>query len=66
MLNTLDHGRLSIAAMGLGCAQGAFELAVRYAQQRVQFGKPIADNQVVGNKLADMAMKIELARNLLV
>ncbi len=65
MLNTLDHGRLSIAAMGLGCAQGAFELAVRYAQQRVQFGKPIAYNQVVGNKLADMAMKVELARNLL-
>jgi len=65
MLNTLDHGRLSIAAMGLGCAQGAFELAVKYAQQRVQFGKPIAANQVVGNKLADMALKIELARNLL-
>lgn len=65
MLNTLDHGRLSIAAMGLGCAQGAFELAVRYAQQRIQFGKPISDNQVVANKLADMAMKIELARNLL-
>lgn len=65
MLNTLDHGRLSIAAMGLGCAQGAFELAVKYAQQRIQFGKPIAANQVVGNKLADMALKIELARNLL-
>ncbi|PLW92801.1 MAG: acyl-CoA dehydrogenase [Marinilabiliales bacterium] len=65
MLNTLDHGRLSIAAMGLGCAQGAFELAVKYAQQRIQFGKPISKNQVVANKLADMAMKIELARNLL-
>lgn len=65
MLNTLDHGRLSIAAMGLGCAQGAFELAVRYAQQRIQFGKPIAANQVVANKLGDMALKIELARNLL-
>jgi short-chain 2-methylacyl-CoA dehydrogenase len=65
MLNTLDHGRLSIAAMGLGCAQGAFEQAVRYAQQRIQFGKPISANQVVANKLADMAMKIELARNLL-
>lgn len=65
MLNTLDHGRLSIAAMGLGCAQGAFELAVKYAQQRIQFGKPISANQVVANKLADMAMKIELARNLL-
>lgn len=65
MLNTLDHGRLSIAAMGLGCAQGAFELAIRYAQQRIQFGKPISDNQVISDKLADMAMKIELARNLL-
>ncbi len=65
MLNTLDHGRLSIAAMGLGCAQGAFELAVQYAQQRIQFGKPISNNQVVSNKLADMALKIELARNLL-
>lgn len=65
MLNTLDHGRLSIGAMGLGCAQGAFELAVRYAQQRIQFGKPISSNQVVANKLADMALKIELARNLL-
>jgi alkylation response protein AidB-like acyl-CoA dehydrogenase len=65
MLNTLDHGRLSIAAMGLGCAQGAFELAVQYAQQRIQFGKPISANQVVANKLADMALKIELARNLL-
>jgi short/branched chain acyl-CoA dehydrogenase len=65
MLNTLDHGRLSIAAMGLGCAQGAFELAVQYAQQRIQFGKPLSNNQVIGNKLADMALKIELARNLL-
>lgn len=65
MLNTLDHGRLSIAAMGLGCAQGAFELAVQYAKQRIQFGKPIANNQVIANKLADMALKIELARNLL-
>jgi short-chain 2-methylacyl-CoA dehydrogenase len=65
MLNTLDHGRLSIAAMGLGCAQGAFELAIQYAQQRIQFGKPISTNQVVGNKLADMALKIELGRNLL-
>ena len=65
MLNTLDHGRLSIAAMGLGCAQGAYELALNYAKERVQFGKPISKNQVVGNKLADMALKIELARNLL-
>ncbi|MBN2681058.1 MAG: acyl-CoA dehydrogenase family protein [Bacteroidales bacterium] len=65
MLNTLDHGRLSIAAMGLGCAQGAFELALNYAKERVQFGKPISHNQVVANKLAEMALQIELARNLL-
>jgi short-chain 2-methylacyl-CoA dehydrogenase len=65
MLNTLDHGRLSIAAMGLGCAQGAYDLAMTYAKERVQFGKPISHNQVVANKLAEMALQIELARNLL-
>lgn len=65
MLNTLDHGRLSIAAMGLGCAQGAFELALKYAQERVQFGKPICKIPIVADKLAMMATKIELARNLL-
>jgi short/branched chain acyl-CoA dehydrogenase len=65
MLKTLDGGRLSIAAMGLGCAQGAFEAALSYAKERKQFGKPIAEFQVNAFKLADMAMKIELARNLL-
>lgn len=65
MLNTLDHGRLSIAAMGLGCAQGAYEAALQYSQERVQFGKPICKLQVIAFKLADMALKIELARNLL-
>ena len=65
MLHTLDGGRLSIAAMGLGCAQGAFELALNYANERKQFGKPISKFQVNGFKLADMATKIELARNLL-
>ena len=65
MLNTLDSGRLAIAAMGLGCAQGAFELALKYAKQRKQFGKPIGHFQVIAFKLADMATKIELARNLL-
>lgn len=65
MLKTLDSGRLSIAAMGLGCAQGAFELALSYAQERKQFGKPIAKFQAISFKLADMATKIELARNLL-
>jgi len=65
MLRTLDSGRLSIAAMGLGCAQGAFELALNYAHERKQFGKPIVKFQVNAFKLADMATKIELARNLL-
>jgi alkylation response protein AidB-like acyl-CoA dehydrogenase len=65
MLSTLDNGRLSIAAMGLGCAQGAFDLAMQYAHERKQFGKPIVKFQVNAFKLADMATKIELARNLL-
>jgi alkylation response protein AidB-like acyl-CoA dehydrogenase len=65
MLHTLDSGRLSIAAMGLGCAQGAFELALQYANERKQFGKPISKFQINAFKLADMATKIELARNLL-
>ncbi len=65
MLKTLDNGRLSIAAMGLGCAQGAYELALKYAQERIQFGRPICKFQTIAFKLADMAMKIELARNLL-
>ncbi|PLX11089.1 MAG: acyl-CoA dehydrogenase [Marinilabiliales bacterium] len=65
MLQTLDGGRLSIAAMGLGCAQGAFEMAMAYAQERRQFGKPISKFQINAFKLADMATKIELARNLL-
>ena len=65
MLGTLDSGRLSIAAMGLGLSQGAFELAMKYAKTRKQFGKPIAQFQVNAFKLADMATKIELGRNLL-
>lgn len=65
MLNTLDSGRLAIAAMGLGLSQGAFELALKYSKERVQFGKPIAQFQANAFKLADMATKIELARTLL-
>jgi acyl-CoA dehydrogenase len=65
MLHTLDGGRLSIGAMGLGCAQGAFDLALAYANERKQFGKPISKFQINAFKLADMAMKIELGRNLL-
>jgi alkylation response protein AidB-like acyl-CoA dehydrogenase len=65
MLAILDGGRLSIGAMGLGGAQGAFEMALHYANTRVQFGRPISSFQVNAFKLADMGMEIELARNLL-
>ena len=65
MLQTLDNGRLAIAAMGLGGAQGAYELAMKYAKERKQFGKPISTFQVNAFKLADMATEIEAARNLL-
>jgi short/branched chain acyl-CoA dehydrogenase len=65
MLDTLDKGRLSIAAMGLGCAQGAYELALKYAKERKQFGSSISTFQAVAFKLADMHVEIEAARNLL-
>jgi alkylation response protein AidB-like acyl-CoA dehydrogenase len=65
MLNALDGGRLSIAAMGLGGAQGAYEKALKYAHERVQFGRPIVKFQVNAFKLADMATEIEAARALL-
>ena len=65
MLQTLDGGRLSIAAMGLGLAQGAFEEALKYAKSREQFGRSISKFQAIGFKLADMDVKIETARNTL-
>jgi short/branched chain acyl-CoA dehydrogenase len=65
MMQTLDGGRLSIGAMGLGGAQGCFEMAMKYSQERIQFGKPIATFQVNAFKLADMALEIECARLLL-
>jgi len=65
MLQTLDHGRLGIAAMGLGGAQGAFEAALKYSQERKAFGKRLCDFQVNAFKLADCAMEIEAARALL-
>lgn len=65
MLSTLDNGRLSIAAMGLGCAQGAFESAMKYSKERKQFGKPISTFQSTAFKLADIEMGLELARNYL-
>jgi len=65
MLAILDGGRLSVGAMGLGGAQGAFEMALHYANTRVQFGRPISSFQINSFKLADMALEVELARNLL-
>ena len=65
MLKTLDGGRLSIAAMGLGGAQGAFEAALGYAKKRTQFNQPICKFQGISFKLADCALEIECARNLL-
>jgi alkylation response protein AidB-like acyl-CoA dehydrogenase len=61
-LQILDGGRISIASLGLGMAQGAYECSVRYAKERKQFGKPIAEFQAIQFKLADMATQIEAAR----
>ncbi|NBO17845.1 MAG: acyl-CoA dehydrogenase [Proteobacteria bacterium] len=65
MLATLDRGKIGIAAMGVGCAQGAYEKALAYANERRQFGQAIAGFQSIGFALADMYMKIELARTYL-
>jgi short-chain 2-methylacyl-CoA dehydrogenase len=63
-LEILDGGRISLAAMGVGLAQGAYDLSSAYAQERQQFGKPIARFQAVQFKLADMATEIEAGRAL--
>jgi alkylation response protein AidB-like acyl-CoA dehydrogenase len=63
-MRTLDHTRITIAAQALGLAQGAFEVATRYAKERKQFGKPIFDFQAVQFMLADMVMQIEAARGI--
>ncbi len=63
-MKTLDHTRITIAAQALGIAQGAFEVATKYAQERKQFGKSIFDFQAVQFMLADMAMEIAAARQL--
>jgi alkylation response protein AidB-like acyl-CoA dehydrogenase len=63
-LEILDGGRISVAAMGLGLAQGAYDLAFAYAREREQFGRPIARFQAVQFALADMATEIEAARSL--
>ena len=65
MLDTLDGGRLSVGAMGLGGAQGCFDMALAYAKEREQFGRPIGTFQANAFKLADMALEIECARLLL-
>jgi short/branched chain acyl-CoA dehydrogenase len=63
-LEILDGGRISVAAMGTGLAQGAYDLAFKYAQEREQFGRPIASFQAIQFQLADMATEIEAGRNL--
>jgi short/branched chain acyl-CoA dehydrogenase len=63
-LEILDGGRIAIAAMGVGLAQGAYDLAFAYAQEREQFGKPIASFQTIQFRLADMATEIEAGRAL--
>ncbi len=65
MMETLDNGRLSIGAMGLGLAKGAFEMTLRYANERSTFGKTIGKHQAVGFKLAEMATRIEAAEGVL-
>jgi len=63
-LQTLDGGRISVASMGVGLAQGCYDLAFAYAKEREQFGRPIAEFQAVQEKLVDMATEIEAARGL--
>lgn len=63
-LEVLDGGRISVAAMGVGLAQGAYDLAFAYAREREQFGRPIASFQAVRFKLADMATEIEAGRGM--
>ena len=63
-LVTLDGGRIGIAAMAVGIAQAAFEKTLEYVKMREQFGKRLSQFQAIQFKLADMAMKIEVARNM--
>ncbi len=64
-MSTLDGGRIGIAAQALGIAQGAYEHALEYSKERVQFGKPICQQQIIAFKLADMATKLRCARMLI-
>jgi alkylation response protein AidB-like acyl-CoA dehydrogenase len=61
-MKVLDGGRISIAALAVGIAQGAYEAALRYAKERHQFGRAIAEFQAIQFKLADMATEIDAAR----
>ncbi len=61
-LRVLDGGRISIAALSVGTAQGAYDAALKYSKQRKQFGRPISEFQAIQNKLADMATEIDAAR----
>src|SRR5690606_27553194 len=61
-MNTLNGGRIGIAAQALGIAAGAYELSVKYAKERKAFGKPIAEHQAIQFKLADMKTRIDAAR----
>ena len=64
-MKTLDGGRISIGALALGMAQGAFEESVKYAKVRQTFGKPIIEHQAIAHKLAEMQVKVEAARLLI-
>src|SRR5207237_5452553 len=61
-LKVLDGGRISIAALSIGMAQGAYDAALRYAKLRKQFGRPISEFQAIQHKLVDMALDIDAAR----
>ena len=61
-MRILDGGRISIAALGLGMATGAYDCALRYSRQRKQFGRPISEFQAIQWKLADMATELDAAR----
>jgi len=64
-MKVLDGGRISIAALSLGISKGAYQAALKYAKERVQFGKPIAQHQAIAFKLADMATTIEASELLI-
>src|SRR4029079_1514701 len=64
LMRTYEYPRIQTAARAVGVAQASFEAALRYSQERIQFGRPIADHQVIRHKLAHMATDIEAARRL--